>query len=67
MSYAICFDYPEADEPVFAGLAGDTFGFAPTLKTAIRFDTEEAAAQALENCYGEGSRPFGTVVEVVSA
>jgi len=67
MSYAICFDYPEADEPVFAGMHKGGLGWAPTLKTALIFENEEDAARTLENGYGEHTRAYGAVVEVVSA
>lgn len=64
MAYAICFDFPEVDDPVFAGIAGETYGFAPRLETALRFDDETAAINTLRNAYGDETRSYGVVVEV---
>lgn len=64
MPYTICFDFPESDDPVFAGWAGDTLGIAPTLRTAARWADEDAAQAALDNSYGPTTREFGSVVEV---
>lgn len=64
MTWAICFDFPELDDPVFAGFVGDTLGIAPTLRTAATFTTEEAALRTLENSYGPDTREWGCVVEV---
>jgi hypothetical protein len=64
MSYAIRFDYPEADKPVFAGMHKGALGWAPTLATANIYDDAEVAARVLENGYGDGTRPWGRVVQV---
>lgn len=64
MTWAICFDFPELDDPVFAGFVGDTLGIAPTLRTAATFTTEEAARRTLESCFGAATREWGCVVEV---
>jgi hypothetical protein len=64
MSYAICFDFPEAPgEPIYAGWAGDQLGFAPTLTTAATWGDEETAQRYLDN-YGPSIRECGVVVEV---
>lgn len=64
MSFAIAFDFPEADDPVFAGLTGDGgMGFAPTLATALRFTRELDAERTLENGYSGETRSYGVVVE----
>lgn len=62
--YAICFDFPEGGDPWFAGLVADVFGLVSHLDDALRFESEAAAAGALQNAYGEGTRPHGAVVEV---
>lgn len=64
MTYAICFDFPEQTEPMFAGWVGDTLGVAPTLRTAARWETEQQAQQTLENNYAPSVREWGVVVEV---
>lgn len=64
VNFAICFDFPENDDPVFAGFAGDALGFAPTLRTAVKFDRETDAERTLQNGYGPSTRPYGVVVEV---
>ena len=62
--YAICFDFPDQQDPWFAGNVKDALGFVWKLEWATRFESEEAAARTLENGYGEGTRPFGCVVEI---
>ncbi len=62
--YTICFDFPEHDEPVFAGWHKGGLGYAPTLATAARFATEEEAERTLENGYGPAMRECGAVVEI---
>jgi hypothetical protein len=64
MSYAIRFDYPEADSPAFAGKYKGALGWAPTLATALIYEDAETALRTLENGYGEGTRPWGRVVQV---
>jgi hypothetical protein len=64
MSYAVRFDFPESDQPLFAGLHKGAFGWAPTLATALIYDDADKAAAALENAYGENSKRFGRVVQV---
>ena len=65
--YAICFDWPETPgEPCFAGLYKGTFGWAPTLDTAMTWTSEEDAERVLRNCYGTAAAEYGTVVEVGS-
>ena len=63
MTYAIRFDYPEATQPVFAGMHKGALGWAPTLKTALMFDDAEDAQRTMENGYGS-SATYGRVVLV---
>jgi hypothetical protein len=62
MTYAIRFDYPESDEPLFAGLHKGALGWAPTLKTAMMFDSVEGAERILAG-YSATAR-FGRVIQV---
>ena len=64
MSYTIAFDFPDVDDPVFAGIAKGALGFAPSLATAVKFTTENAALKTLESGYSDGTRRYGCVVEV---
>lgn len=64
MTYAIRFDYPESDQPVYAGKHKGALGWAPTLATAIMFDDADAAHRTLENGYGTENRKWGRVVQV---
>lgn len=65
IAYLICFDFPEMPDPLFAGrLADGALGFAPTLKTAARFDDWEAAERTIANGYGGEAGRFASVVEV---
>lgn len=65
MTYAICFDFPEEDDPVFAGFTGSgAMGFTPTLRTARRFSSEAITGQVLRNSYGPAVAKFGVVVEI---
>jgi hypothetical protein len=61
--YLICFDFPELDEPVFAGWAGDAPGISPTMAGAMRFELEADAERFLANSYGPNIGEYGTVVE----
>lgn len=58
--YLIKFDFPEG--VMWAGWAGDALGWAPTEKTAARFETKEIAENTLANSYGAGSQRYGLVV-----
>lgn len=62
MRYAIRFDFPEG--AVYAGEAGDSLGFAPTLATALMFEDPDVALRFLTNGYGEEVRSLGQVVTV---
>ena len=63
--YTICFDFPDSDEPLFAGWTGSgTLGLAPSLRTAAMWGSEKHAENALANAYGPETRKFGVVVEV---
>lgn len=64
MRYAVRFDFPEAPEPVYAGLYRGAWGWAPTLRTAELFDDADTAARTLANGYGESTRRFGRVIAV---
>jgi hypothetical protein len=61
--YAIQFDFPDTDYPLFAGLYQGSLGWAPTLTTAKLFDTAEDAARILINGY-TAVRTYGQVIEV---
>lgn len=62
-TYAIRFDFPESDEPLFAGRHQGALGWAPRLATALLFETAEAAKTLLENGYGDSGR-WARVIEV---
>lgn len=64
MTYAIQFDWPEADKPCFAGLHKGAAGWAPTLKTAMFWDDPDDAARWLVNAYGPNTATYGRVVQV---
>lgn len=65
MKFAICFDFPEMPDPLFAGWLHDgALGFAPTLKTAARFENWDAAERTIANSYGDETGQFASVVEV---
>lgn len=50
--WIIEFRFPEGDYPVYAGRFKDGVGFAPTSKTAIKFDDQESARRFADNSYG---------------
>jgi hypothetical protein len=60
----IVFDFPEANDPIFAAFQGDAPAFSTNLANAKRFDSEEIAQRFLTNAYGPSSRRFGVVAEV---
>ena len=68
MTYAICFDFPDAaGDPLFAGWLKDGgIGFSPTLEKAARFETELVAERVLANSFGSAIGEFGSVVEVAT-
>lgn len=66
LRWAIVFDFPEVDDPVFAGWVGDVLGIAPTIETAARFDSEAVALRTLEHAYGPSVAQWGVVVEVAA-
>jgi hypothetical protein len=39
-------------------------GFAPTVETALRFDTEETADAMMRNGYGASFAEIGSVIEL---
>lgn len=64
MTFTICFDFPEIDDPLFSGWCGNgTLGYAPTLRSAAFWDSEQVAQQFLDS-YGPSARKFGAVVEL---
>lgn len=63
MTYAIRFEFPEGGS-VFAGDYQGAAGFAPTLRTAMLFEYEDAADRILTNAYGEQTRKYGRVILV---
>lgn len=64
--YAICFDFPENDDPWFLAKVGGALGFTTSLAMATRFDSEEVADCYLSNGYGPAVRQYGAVVEVAT-
>lgn len=66
MAYLIRFDPPETDAPIWAGWYKGAAGFAPTPKTAMRFDDAKTALRFLDNSYG-GLHPYGSVVPEAEA
>lgn len=62
-TYAIRFDFPERDEPLFAGEHKGALGWAPTLQTALLFDDADKAAAHLANGYG-AAKIYGRIVSV---
>lgn len=64
--WAIYFSFPEGG--VYAGWTRDNaLGFAPTIATAARFETREAAARTLLNGYGNEIVSFGQIVRAPDA
>lgn len=61
--FAVRFDFPEREGPCYAGDYRGAAGFAPTLLTALLFDTAEIAGRFLRNAYGP-AREFARVVDV---
>lgn len=64
MAFTICFDFPEADDPVFCGMTRDGLGWATSLESALKFSTETVAQRTLDGGYGPEARKYGVVVEV---
>lgn len=64
--YAIAFEFPESDgaPPVYAGLAGGAYGWAPTLETALIWNDPESAERVLTNGYGPAMAECGRVVAI---
>jgi hypothetical protein len=62
-TFAIRFDFPEEDAPLFAGMYKDALGWAPTLRTALTYEDPEAAQRVLTNGYGE-TAVWGRVVQI---
>ena len=61
--YTIRFSFPEATEPMFAGDHQGALGWAPTIDTALVWDSPDTAAQFLVNGYGASKR-WGEIVRV---
>lgn len=60
--FAIQFRFPEG-AIVYAGWCADgAAGFAPSVKSAMRFETAEDALRTLRNAYGKSLREHGSVV-----
>lgn len=67
MTYAICFDFPEEDDPVFGWQKrGEPMGFTTNLANARTFASEKIAERVLLNSYGPAVRRHGVVVEVAA-
>jgi hypothetical protein len=62
VSYAIEFRFPEG--VMYAGMYMDSFGWAPTLKTALLYDKEEDAQRVVNNAYGKAAAEYAFVVPV---
>jgi hypothetical protein len=60
MSYVIEFRYPEG--VMYAGLHKGALGWAPTLKTALVFNTQDEAQQMVNNGYGKAAADYAFVV-----
>jgi hypothetical protein len=66
--WVICFDFPDRGGIQFAAPSRNgALGFAPSVATAIRFESAEAAWRTLENGYADTVREFGRVVEMGAA
>lgn len=63
--YAIRFDFPDSNDVLYAGMHKGALGWAPTLATALLFQTREEAGRNLANGYG-ASTQYGTIVEVIT-
>jgi hypothetical protein len=60
--YAIRFDFPDSDAPIYAGDYNGAAGFAPTLATALVFADADGAVRFLRFAYSDGLVPYGRVV-----
>lgn len=63
-TFAIRFDFPGDDDPIFAGLHKGALGFAPSLQTAMLYGSSDEAYRYLHNGYGEETQKWGRVIEV---
>ncbi len=59
--FAIRFDFLDQGDSFYAGMYKGGLGWAPTVKTAMFFDTAEDAARTLENGYGSSAQ-YGSVI-----
>lgn len=62
--YTIRFTFPDTDTPMFAGDHKGALGWAPTIDTALIWDSPDTAAQFLRDGYGVSKR-WGEVVAIV--
>jgi hypothetical protein len=62
MQYLIQFTDPKSGVKCWAGMAGDTYGFAPTPATAIRFDSKEHAERIKHAAYSKSMAEIGAAV-----
>lgn len=63
MTYAIRFEFPDGGT-FYAGMYKGAFGWAPTLKTALFYDTPDDAMRVLKNAYGTAAGNYGRVIRV---
>lgn len=56
--YAICFDFPEQDDPWFAAQLRGGLGFTQSLVGALMFDSEADADRVLADRYPVEARSF---------
>lgn len=63
MTYAIRFDFPTEDGPLFGGLYQGACGWAPTLATAFMFEDADEARQLMTNGYGNMAK-WARVIKV---
>jgi hypothetical protein len=62
MKYLIQFTDPKNNVKCWAGMHDDAYGFAPTTRTAIRFDTAEEADRVMRAAYGKSFAAAGSIV-----
>lgn len=63
-TYAIRFDIPGEDKPIYAADHKGACGFAMTLRSAFLFPDEDVALRMLRNGYGEEWQKWARVIEV---
>ena len=64
MRYAIRFDFPELDGPLYAGDSKGAAGFAPSLDSAFIYENREVADRTLTHAYPLSISTNGRVIAV---